>query len=490
MVQLVCILSLDTKNHIINNHTLSSNDLYNITQDFSPNVVSQNAFITNKYSSDNVIPKILNVVIGEQQLSCPTNVLFFDTFEIAWTALNERSDIDNIFVLFNDNIVSGANMQYISKLYIAHITTKLTMLNDTININKNNNTFEQELKKFRKYESNKNNYDGVINDDNIVTNSSFNNTTINVTTISYKMKKYIKYNNDELQYLNIMSDILRNGNYRQTRNAKTYSLFSKYMTFDLKNNSFPLLTTKKMFLRGIFEELIFFLNGSTNTKILEEKNVNIWKGNTSTEFLQANNLNYNEGDMGPMYGYQLMHYNAEYNGCDADYTNCGINQLNNVIHLLKTDKFSRRIMMTTYNPIQAEQGVLYPCHGIVIQFGIENDNELCCHMYQRSADWVLGVPFNIASYALLTIIICKLVNNDISDDSMKLIPGKITMSFGDVHIYDEHVMTSYEQSRREPYLFPTLKINKQITNVNDLTFNDLIIENYQCHPALKAKMIA
>ncbi len=199
------------------------------------------------------------------------------------------------------------------------------------------------------------------------------------TVVIYKPK----VNQEELEYLNMMNTILTTGNFRSTRNANTWSCFSTQLKFDL-SKSFPLLTTKKMFLRGIFEELKFFLLGKTDTKILEHKNVNIWKGNTTRQFLDSVGLNHLcEGDMGPLYGFQLRHYGAEYHGCNYDYTGLGYDQFTNVLNLLKTDKYSRRIMMTTYNPAQIAQGPLPPCHGIVIHFGVEGSNKLSCHMYQR-----------------------------------------------------------------------------------------------------------
>ena len=302
----------------------------------------------------------------------------------------------------------------------------------------------------------------------------------------YKPKK----NLEEIAYLNMLKNIILNGHKRKTRNGNTLSCFSTTLSFDLEK-SFPLITTKKMFLRGIFEELKFFLIGQTNTKILEEKNVNIWKPNTTREFLDSVGLNHlEEGDMGPLYGFQLRHYGAEYKGCNHDYTNSGYDQFQNVLNLLKTDKYSRRIMMTTFNPAQISQGPLPPCHGICIQFGIEGTNKLSCHMYQRSADTFLGIPFNISSYALLVYIICELVNNDPTYTDEKLIPGTLTMSLGDYHIYEEHIDAVKEQINRIPYLFPQLTINKKISKIEDLNFEDISIENYKSHQSLKAKMIA
>jgi dihydrofolate reductase / thymidylate synthase len=305
-----------------------------------------------------------------------------------------------------------------------------------------------------------------------------------------------KFNNEENNYLLIMRHIVDNGHHRDTRNGMTFSNFGKFLEFNLENGAFPLLTTKKVFVRGIFEELKFFLQGKTDSKILEEKNVNIWKGNTSREFLDSIELtNYKEGDMGPMYGFQLLHFNASYDGCDKNYHNKGINQIQNVIEKLTFERYSRRILMTTYNPSQEDLGVLYPCHGIAIQFGIESSNKLCCHMHQRSADWFLGVPFNIASYAILIHIMCNIVNNNLKkniSDNEKLIPGKLTMSFGDVHLYDSHIDVAKTQLSRSPHSFPTLKINKNIVSLKDidnLNFTDLEISNYVHEPPIKANMV-
>lgn len=299
-------------------------------------------------------------------------------------------------------------------------------------------------------------------------------------------------NYEEIKYLEMMSHLIKENKHRPTRNGNTICGFAHTLSFNLID-SFPLITTKKMFLRGIFEELKFFLMGSTNTKILEENKVNIWKGNTSREFLDSVGLTHlEEGDMGPLYGFQLRHYGAEYKGCKEDYTNAGYDQLANVLNLLKTDKYSRRIMMTTYNPAQVSQGPLPPCHGIVIQFGVEGqqDDLLSCHMYQRSCDSFLGLPFNISSYALLVYIICELVNNDENYTGVKLRPGKLTISLGDYHIYKQHLEVVNEQILRIPYMFPKLSFNKKITKIEELEYSNLELINYRSHETLKAEMVA
>lgn len=198
-------------------------------------------------------------------------------------------------------------------------------------------------------------------------------------------------NPEENQYLNLLNEILQKGHFRSTRNSNTWSLFGKTMEFNL-GNGFPLLTTKKVFFRGVFEELLFFLRGDTNAKKLSDKGVKIWEGNTSRDFLDKAGLgHYETGDTGPMYGFQLKYFNTKYEGADKDYTGQGIDQLQYVLDLLKNDPYSRRIIMTTYNPIQKFDGVLFPCHGLFIQFYVEENNKLSCMMTQRSCDVFLGI---------------------------------------------------------------------------------------------------
>ena len=293
-------------------------------------------------------------------------------------------------------------------------------------------------------------------------------------------------NKDESNYLVLMEKIINEGELRKTRNAPTYSLFGNQLKFDLKSGQLPILTSKKVNFNSIVNELLFFMNGKTNTKELEERNVNIWKGNTKKEFIQQLGLNYAEGDMGPMYGFQWKHFNAEYNGCNYDYTGKGYDQLSKCVELLKTDPYSRRIIMTTFNPIQAEEGVLYPCHGLMIQFYVERDTYLNCHMYQRSADYFLGVPFNITSYSLMIHIMCKLLKD-------KYRPGELTISFGDIHIYKDHLYQARRQMLRNVYPFPKLIIKKEINELEDLnnmSHDDFELIDYKSNSYIKADMIA
>jgi thymidylate synthase len=293
---------------------------------------------------------------------------------------------------------------------------------------------------------------------------------------------------EEQQYLDILKQLIDYGDERQTRNSITKTLFSTDVSFDLKKG-FPLLTTKKMFIRGIFEELMFFIRGETNTKLLEDKNVNIWKGNTSREFLDSVGLShYKEGDMGPMYGYIFRHHSKPYNGTDG---NQGIDQLQYVLNTLINDPYSRRIIMTSFNPAQVNEGCLYPCHSIVVQFFVrkhEGKYYVSQKMYQRSVDTVCGFPFNIASSALFSHIICSTLNS--ITDSEQYIPDMLHITLGDYHIYKDHYDVAMEQIKRTPFPFPTLNIKTKYKNIEDYSFEDIELVNYQCHPHLKAQMVS
>ena len=290
----------------------------------------------------------------------------------------------------------------------------------------------------------------------------------------------------EEQYMNLLNKCFTKGIVREGRNGIVKSLFCNHLCFNMQNG-FPLLTTKRMFFRGIVEELLFFIRGDTDSKILEDKIVNIWKENTSREFLDENNFKTRkEGIMGPMYGFQWRHFNGEYNEetgrCDVS-INTGIDQLKNIIDTIKFDPYSRRIIMTDFNPVQVKMGVLYPCHSIVLQFYVE-DEWLDCFCYNRSSDLFLGLPFNIASTALLMLIIAKLTC---------LTPRNLNISLGDCHIYDSHLLGVIQQLDRKPFKMPTVNITKELktlTDVENLQYSDFKLENYMSHDVIKAEMVA
>ena len=294
----------------------------------------------------------------------------------------------------------------------------------------------------------------------------------------------------EQQYLDLLKDILDNGHFRQTRNSKTWSLFSKQLEFDL-SKGFPLLTTKKVFFRAIFEELLYFLKGDTNSKHLEEKGINIWRANTTREFLDSVGLDYDVGVTGPLYGYNWRFYGCPYQGPDHDYTKeKGFDQIEHCLNLLKTDPYSRRIMMTTFDPSTASKAILNPCHSIIIQWYVEKDNRLSMTCYNRSQDSQIGTPFNINSSSLLIYLFCEVINNDVNYHGPKFTPGRLIMNLGDCHIYEEHRSIAIRQILREPYPFPQLKINRKVTDLTDFKFEDFELVNYQCYPNIVAKMVA
>jgi thymidylate synthase len=283
---------------------------------------------------------------------------------------------------------------------------------------------------------------------------------------------------NEEGYLLGLKEILEKGTLRKTRNSNTISLFGLKLDFDI-SESFPLLTTKKVYWKGVVEELLWFIKGDTNSKHLEEKKVNIWKGNSSREFLDSMSLNdYDEGECGPIYGYQWRHFNAPYEGCNADYTGKGVDQLKNCINLIMNDPTSRRIFMSAWNPEQLDQMCLPPCH-VSYQFYVSNNDELSCILYQRSGDMFLGVPFNIASVSLLVYIIAHITNKK---------PSKISLVIGDAHIYEDHIEQVKIQLNRVPYKFPKLKI-KENKDINEYTYDDFEVIDYENHPTIFAKMI-
>lgn len=273
------------------------------------------------------------------------------------------------------------------------------------------------------------------------------------------------------QYIRLLSkilDIADSQGSRATRNAETYSGFGEVLKFDISDYRITdLLPSKTLFYRGVIEELLFFLRGDTDTKKLEEKNINIWKPNT---------LN-TDGDMGPMYGYQLRNFGGS-----------GYDQLQKVIDSLKKDPYSRRHIMTMFNPQQADMGVLYPCHGIVIQFYVDNAGGLSLMMYQRSADIFLGLPFNIFSYGVLLLLMAKEIGRE---------PRELIISLGDYHLYKSHLAAAQLQIALhgvytlERTSEPQLTISDRVSlSAGVYEYSDFRLENYLPMGTISAEMYA
>ena len=214
---------------------------------------------------------------------------------------------------------------------------------------------------------------------------------------------------EEYQYLNLLQDIIDDGHFEEGRNGITKCIFGAAMHFSLEDGSIPILTTKKTAWKTCLKELLWFVKGQTDNKILNNQKVHIWDGNSTKEFMESRNLShYKEGDLGPIYGYQWRHFNAVYDSCDSEYTDKGIDQLQEVIECLKdpNKRTSRRMIISAWNPCQLNEMALPPCH-IMFQFNVVDGDKLSCSMYQRSVDCPLGSPFNIASYSFLTHLIAK-----------------------------------------------------------------------------------
>jgi thymidylate synthase len=296
-----------------------------------------------------------------------------------------------------------------------------------------------------------------------------------------KSGKYGSTPHDEYQYLHLIDDILLDGVMEYGRNGNAKTVVGSAMHFSLENNTIPLLTTKKVAWKTCTKELFWFISGKTDNKILQEQNVGIWNGNASREYLDNIGLyDRAENDLGPVYGHQWRHFNAPYDTCNDDYTGKGEDQLDYIISCLKNPhtRNSRRLVMSAWNPCQLKEMALPPCH-ILAQFNVINGNQLSCSLYQRSGDVGLGVPFNIASYSMLTHLIanhCGLVATD------------FYYHLGNCHIYDDHLEILKEQLTKIPYPFPTIKIKTIKENIEDYSLEDIEINNYISHEKLKMEM--
>ena len=295
-----------------------------------------------------------------------------------------------------------------------------------------------------------------------------------------KCEKY----HEENQYLQLIQNVIEKGSLEKGRNGNTKSIFGYSMRFSLKDGTLPLLTTKRVAWRTCFNELMWFINGSTDNSILNKKNVHIWDANATREFLDSRSLYFNnENDLGPIYGHQWRFYNANYTDCNADYTGKGIDQLANIINELKTEegRTSRRLILTAWNPQQIDIMALPPCH-VLAQFHVREQKYLSCSLYQRSGDIGLGVPFNIASYSFLTHILAK---------HCDLIAEDFVYFLGNAHIYESHIPILEQQLLREPYPFPKISINTKHDTINDYMIEniDWVTEYKYCEP-LKMEMVA
>jgi len=274
--------------------------------------------------------------------------------------------------------------------------------------------------------------------------------------------------NEEYQYLREIRQIIESGDSFDDRTGVgTLAVFGKQMRFNLRK-SFPLLTTKRVFWRGVVEELLWFVKGDTNANHLTEKGIKIWEGNGSREFLDKRGLSHREvGDLGPVYGFQWRHFGAKYVDMNTDYKGQGVDQLVECIEKIKKDPADRRILLSAWNPADLSQMALPPCH-MFCQFYVAN-GELSCLMYQRSCDMGLGVPFNIASYSLLTCMVAQVCD---------LKPGDFIHVMGNTHVYKNHVDPLKTQLERNPRPFPVLKMNTDVKDIDGFQMSDFELIGY------------
>jgi thymidylate synthase len=280
-------------------------------------------------------------------------------------------------------------------------------------------------------------------------------------------------------YHSLISDVLHNGNNRSDRtNTGTLSCFGKSMRFDISTH-FPLITTKKVYFKGVVEELLWMLKGDTNAKKLSAKGVKIWDLNGSKEFLKSYGLHYEEGHLGPVYGHQWRFYNAKYVDANTNYKNQGFDQIHHIIESIKKAPCSRRHILNSWNPSQVSEMALPPCH-VMCQFYCDDvNNTISCQMYQRSGDIGLGVPFNIASYALLTYIIGYYTGYK---------PKEFIHVLGDAHIYNNHIESLREQITRNSFIPPKLNLINMPVNFEDLDYKNFELVNYLSHNTIKMSM--
>lgn len=284
---------------------------------------------------------------------------------------------------------------------------------------------------------------------------------------------------EENQYLNLIDDILSEGTREEGRNGTTLVAVGAAMHFSLNDRRVPFLTTKRLAWKTCLKELLWFIRGETDNALLQAQGVHIWDGNGSREFLDSRGLTGRvEGDLGPIYGFQWRNFGGDYD-CKGS-NRKGVDQLQSVIDALKdpAQRTSRRLIISAWNPCQLNEMALPPCH-VLMQFHVTEDTRLSCSLYQRSGDVGLGVPFNIASYSMLTHLLAHHCGLDAHEFIYHL---------GNAHIYDDHVTALQLQATREPHEFPRIAIRALHDDINDYQVGDFEVQGYQCHETIPMTM--
>ena len=418
------------------------------------------------------LPNRLNIVLSKNNHKVienmnNDNIKAFNSFDAVKEFLYDYDKSKKVFVIGGSKIYSYIFMNYpflIENIYITEVKKDLDDSVDQSNLTRCDIIPNQRYETI--YHKECSSLGNIYGSPKEILNYSF--------TI-FQKKEYM--NKNEQQYLQLLRKIFNEKNVKSTRNSEVFSSFGEKMVFDLRDG-FPLLTTKKMGYKTILRELLWFLSGSTDNKVLQEKKVHIWDKNGSKEFLQTRGLDYEEGDLGPVYGFQWRHFGAEYHGTDADYNGKGFDQIKYIVDTIKKDPSSRRLLLSAWNPCDIDKMALPPCH-VMVQFSIDGEY-IDAQLYQRSGDMFLGVPFNIASYSLLLHIIGKLTNYK---------PRFLHHILGDAHIYSNHLDVVEQQLERVPYGSPKLILGN-INSIDLIDEKDFIIEDYISYSPLKTEMIA
>lgn len=416
----------------------------------------------------------INVVISKTLTleDVPSNVYVCPTFDLAMEYCDLRQDeIDKVFVIggemvYNDAIIHKDCL----RLYLTKVRT--------LRISENDEHFDTFFPRYKYM------FDLYHQSDEKKTNEYAYTFQVWIKQSRIRRCLTATWSEADYEYFRLIEHVFQNGQVRDDRTGTgTISTFGYEMKFNLENQIIPLLSTKRVYWHGVVAELLWFLRGQTDAKILMDQKVNIWKGNGTREYLDSIGLtHYREYDLGKVYGFQWRHHGAEYKTCDTDYTGQGVDQIQQIIETIKTNPTSRRIILCAWNPSDLKEMALPPCH-VMCQFYVHTETkQLSCKMYQRSGDVGLGVPFNIASYSLLTHIIAKLCG---------LTAKYFIHTLGDVHIYKTHIQALQKQLRRTVPMdsHPTLQLRFDAEkNIDDIVEEDIVLKNYHPLHTLSMKM--
>lgn len=498
MNNLECIVAVDKYLGIAKNDTIPwhiSQDLQHFKQITSNNVVvmGYKTYMT----LPNVLPNRINIILSTKQntqnyqnimhlfeqdiVTTESFILSFDSCIKLFYELNKLSSFTKKIFIIGGESIYNAFKNMICRIHLTQIDQDFKCDKSFFKIpydfkissySKKHTFFYQPKNKNVDY------YFLIYDKTNIKESYSVYENENNLLMATIKHRYILPL---EQPYLNLCRYIICQGEIRNDRTGTgTQSLFGQQMRFDISTN-IPILTTKRVPWKSCIEELLWFLRGDTDANILKEKGVTIWNDNSSKDFLDICNLSHlEEGDCGANYSFQWRHFGSKYISRHTDYGNQGVDQIAYIENLLKNEPTSRRIFLSAWNPCDLKNTVLPPCH-VSAQFYVNEQKQLSCHMYQRSCDMFLGVPWNILSYTILTYILA--FRNGFT-------PNELIISTGDTHVYDNHREQVFTQLTRKPIAYPKLILNENLKTKNwkDMSIDDFQLIGYFSHPTIKGIM--